>query len=419
MSVARSAFSLTALSVLAFTGFKLYHASATSSEPAPVPALVEAQETEETAIAEAIDPVVRKVVNHTIASGETFGGILSRYGIQNVTSIVEAASPHKDLTHIRAGQILAFLFEDESATSISYALDEDRTLVIYLDDGTPRVELDQVAYDVGLEIRVMELEGSLWATAVNAGLRAADIVQLARIFDYEVDFNSELRAGARLIVVGDALFEEGKFIRFSAFRAVQLENHGNTTSALNHAHSDGEEGWYHVDGTAMKRAFLRSPLAFSRVTSGFNPRRYHPILKKARPHNGTDFGAKTGTLVRAVADGRVTLAGRNGGYGNQVKLDHPGPYNTSYSHLHRVKVRNGQKVRQGDIIGTVGSTGLATGAHLHYELRVNGKPVDAMRFKLPTALTLPASERGRFESTRNSWLPVLETAASPVVAEVE
>ena len=373
----------------------------------------------EAALVQAAAPVVERVVNHRIAGGETFGGILARYGVTGVTGIVAAAAPHKDLTSIRAGQELTFHFDGDQPTRITYALDEDRTLVIHLDTGTPQAQVDEVAYDVGLETRVLTLDSSLWASATAAGLRPADIVELARIFEYEVDFNTELRAGAKLVLVGDGLFSDGAFVKLGDLRAVQLENDGRTYTALHHAHADGEDGWYHPDGTATKRAFLRSPLAFSRVTSGFNPKRYHPILKKRRPHNGTDFGASQGTPVRAVADGRVVLSGRNGGYGNQVKLDHAGPYTTSYSHLHRLKVKNGQRVKQGDVIGTVGATGLATGPHLHFEMRVNGKPVNAMKVDLPTALPLPAAERGYFIATRTAWLPVLEAAASPAVAALE
>ncbi len=420
MSVGRSAFSLAALSVIAFTGFKLYHSSATDLGPTPVPVLVEVLEVSDAEAISAVAaaaPAVSRTVVHTIASGETFGGILNRYGVGRVTAIVEAAAPIKDLTRIRAGQTLTFAFLDDAIRSIAYPLDEDRTLTIRLDTEAPTVELDEVAYDVGLETRTLELDSSLWAAAMSAGLRPADIVELARIFEYEVDFNTELRAGARLTLVGDGLYQEGSFVKLGELRAVRLENDGRSYTALHHAHADGEDGWYHPDGTATKRAFLRSPLAFSRVTSGFNPRRYHPILKKRRPHNGTDFGAPTGTPVRAVADGVVQLSGNNGGYGRQVQIDHPGPTMTSYSHLSRLKVKRGQRVKQGQVIGTVGSTGLATGPHLHFEMHVNGRPVNAMRVDLPTALPLPDSEQGRYEATLEAWLPVLEQAAAPAVAE--
>jgi murein DD-endopeptidase MepM/ murein hydrolase activator NlpD len=428
MSVARSAFSLTALSVLAFTGFKLSHTPPGSLDPPTDPStdpstmaapLSEPATPMATRGVQQPAPVLERVVKHTILKGETFGGILSRYGIPGVTSIVQIAAPHKDLTQIRAGQVLTFRFEEETPASITYALDEDRTLVISLSPEGPSAELDEVRYEVGLETRILHLDSSLWAAAMAAGLRPADIAHLAEIFEYEVDFNTELRAGARLVLVGDGLYNDGQFVRLGDLRAVQLENDGHTYSALRHEHSDGDVGWYHPDGTASKRAFLRSPLAFSRVTSGFDPRRYHPILKKTRPHNGTDFGARTGTPVRAVSDGRVVLAGRNGGYGNQVKLDHAGPYTTSYSHLQKLKVRNGQRVKQGDIIGTVGSTGLATGPHLHFEMRINGKPVNALKVDLPTSVPLPASERARFEQTRTAWLPMLEAAAAPAVAGIE
>ena len=163
----------------------------------------------------------------------------------------------------------------------------------------------------------------------------------------------------------------------------------------------------------MRRPFLRSPLEFSRVTSSFNPKRFHPVLKTRRPHNGTDFGAPTGTPVRAVASGKVTYAGRNGGHGNFVKLNHDGPYETSYSHLSRIKVKNGQQVRQGQIIGLVGSTGMSTGPHLHYQMWKNGKYVDAMKVPLPRSTPLNRALMAEFKQSVERFVPMLDAVPQP------
>ena len=141
--------------------------------------------------------------------------------------------------------------------------------------------------------------------------------------------------------------------------------------------------------------------------------RFHPVLKKRRPHYGVDFGAPTGTSVRAVADGRVTVAGRNGGHGNYVKLDHEGPYHTSYSHLSKILVKKGQRVQQGQLVGKVGATGLATGPHLHYQMWKNGSYVDPMKIDLPNSAPLPSSQRAAFKKTANRWIPMLPGELTP------
>jgi murein DD-endopeptidase MepM/ murein hydrolase activator NlpD len=349
-------------------------------------------------------------VTHTIVGGETLGAILPRYGVSDVNAVVEAASEHTDLTRIRAGRELVFTFQRriEAPISLRYQLDEDNTLVVHLDEETPRAELETVTYGSRQGARSLVVEGSLWNAALDAGLRPGDIVRLARVFEYEVDFNTELRAGATFTVVGEELTLGGEFAKMGELQAVRLDNDGKVYTAVYFERSDGEAGWFHPDGTASKKPFLRSPLEFSRVTSGFNPKRYHPVLKKSRPHYGTDFGAPTGTPIRATGNGKVVFSGTKGGYGKHVKLDHPGPYTSSYSHLSKIAVKNGASVKQGQVIGYVGATGLATGPHLHYEFRQNGKPVDAMKIDLPTVEPLPKAEMAAFLAEAERVLPMLD-----------
>lgn len=372
-------------------------------EPAVVaePVVVQAPEPEP-------EPRFADVV-HTISRGETLGAILPRYGVQSVQAVVDAASEHADLTRIRAGRDLVFTFEREveHAVALRYALDEDTTLVIDLTTDQPTSSLDIVEYESEVGTRSLEVDGSLWNAAIDAGLRPADIVRLAEVFQWEVDFNTELRAGARFTLVGEELLSDGAFVRLGDLHAVRLENADQVYTAVQYTQEDGTVGWYHPDGTASKRPFLRSPIEYSRVSSKFNLKRFHPVLKSARPHYGTDFAAGTGTPVRATGDGKVVYAATNGGHGKYVKLDHAGPYTTSYSHLSKIAVKNGTQVKQGDIVGYVGSTGLSTGPHLHYEFRVSGKAVDAMTVDLPNVEPLPQAEMNAFAAVRDHWLPLL------------
>lgn len=363
-------------------------------EPAPEPAL--------------LPPLDQAVVTHRIRKGETFGQVMARYGVEDVSAILEAARPHKDLARIRAGRDLLLRFRRglERADAVGYALDEDRTLWVTLGD-TLTAELEEVVYDVATTTRALTIEKTLWQAALDAGLSPSDISRLARIFEYEVDFNTELRAGARLALVVDELSLDGQPVKAGEIHAVSLSNRGET---LRYYRFEGE--WYAADGTARKRQFLRSPLEFSRVTSGFNPRRFHPIARKVRAHKGTDFGAPTGTPVRATADGVVVTSGRNGGHGLYIKLDHSGPYHTSYSHLSRLLVEKGQRVEQGDVIGHVGSTGASTGPHLHYEFHVRGVAKDAMKAVPDSGTPVPGGKRAAFEAERDRLQAMLD-ALSP------
>ncbi len=347
---------------------------------------------------------------HTIARGEVLGKILPSYGLPTL-AVLEAASDHHDLTKIRAGKTLRFRFQPDSDTAdaLSYKLDADRTLVVENQDGIWSARVDEIIYDRERTIREFTVERTLWGAATAAGLRPADIVSLAEVFQYDIDFNTEVRAGSSAKMVVDELSVDGEVQRLGAPLAVRFTNQGEEYVAIRFTTKDGRTRYYDASGKARKRPFLRSPLRFSRVTSGFNKNRYHPVLKKRRPHNGVDFGAPSGTPVHAVGDGTVTWSGPNGGHGRFVKLDHEGPYETSYSHLSRVSVRKGQRVRQGDIIGYVGSTGLATGPHLHYQFWVDGKYVNPLTVPLPKGgEEVPAAERKAFEAHRDALLLQLD-----------
>ncbi|MFN7147232.1 MAG: M23 family metallopeptidase, partial [Myxococcota bacterium] len=265
-------------------------------------------------------------------------------------------------------------------------------------------------------VRTLTINSSLWEAAESAGLRAPQIMELAKIFEYDIDFNTELVKGATIRAVGETLTDDTGNKRFGAIRAATLVNGAKSWTAVRFVMKDGSVAWFAPDGTGRRRPFLRSPLAFSRVTSGFNLQRFHPVLKTRRPHLGVDFGAPTGTPVRAVADAVVKTAGRNGGHGNFVQLDHEGPYETSYSHLSAILVKRGQKVRQGDIIGKVGSTGMSTGPHLHYQFFVGGQYRNPMTVDLPMTGSLPDAERDAFFAVRDQVVPLLDQAARTAAA---
>jgi murein DD-endopeptidase MepM/ murein hydrolase activator NlpD len=352
---------------------------------------------------------------HTISKGEVLGTIMPTYGV-DTERVRAAALEWHDLSRLRADAALIFSYDgvDPLPIGLRYALDADRTLVLTrgAPDPTGRQtwsgQLDEIVYEHRLGRHAMVIKDTLWEAARAAGLSPADINSLAEVYQYDVDFNTELRAGAILTVVADELWTEGRLARLGTPMAARLVNAGETLVAVRYAASDGKSRFYDGEGTVRRKAFLRSPLAFSRVTSGFSHQRYHPILKRARPHLGVDFGAPTGTPVRAVGDGVVEVAGTQGGHGRFVKIDHPGPYASSYSHLSSIAVRPGARVQQGDLIGAVGSTGLATGPHLHFQFWVGAKHVNPLSIEMPTQEQLQGADLTGFRAERDRLIAILD-----------
>lgn len=382
------------------------------------------------------EPVGPAWTDHKIERGQVLSKILPRYGMPT-SAVRNAAKEHYDLARIQAGKVLRFRTQpgETQADRLEYTLDEDHTLVVervveqITDEATGELTesvrwngfVDAIEYEAREVERAFTVTSSLWAAAVKAGLRPRDIVGLAQVYRWDIDFNTEIRAGARAEMVVEELMVDSEPVKLGAPLAVRFTNDGEEYVAIRWTSEDGSTRYYDASGKARKKPFLRSPLDFSRVTSGFNAKgRFHPVLKRRRPHYGVDFGARKGTPVRAVGDAVVKFSGTNGGHGRYVKLDHEGPYASSYSHLSRISVRKGQRVKQGDIIGYVGSTGLATGPHLHYQFWVGGKYVNPLTVKLPNSgAAVPKAERKAFFAHRDRLLARLgqDEAAALTVAD--
>jgi len=248
-----------------------------------------------------------------------------------------------------------------------------------------------------------EIQSSLYAATDEAGISDPIANQIADIFDGDIDFHHDLRKGDRFTVIYEKTYSNGEPLRSGHVLAAEFINKGHAYSAAYFQTSATSGDYYTPEGKSIHKAFLRSPLAFSRISSGFSLSRFHPILHKWRSHKGVDYAARTGTKVKVTADGIVTFVGRKGGYGKVIMVKHPGRYTTVYGHLSRFTkgLHRGQHVTQGEVIGRVGMTGLATGPHLHYEFRVNGIQRDPLRVALPDATPINAAQITAFiASTR-------------------
>ena len=336
-----------------------------------------------------------------IQRGDTVGSVLARLGVDDPAALAMLRSDPlaRPLYQLRPGRPLRVEIDDDGQLLRLRSVTGGGIRVALRRDGERFVEdSDAAAVDVRMRLATGEIRSSLFAAADAADLPDAVTMQLAEVFGGDIDFHKDLKRGDRFAVAYEQRMIDGEPQPFARILGAVFVNGGKTLAAYLWRADDGTEAYYSATGAPLKRAFLRSPMEFSRITSGFSAARFHPILRVTRAHQGTDYAAPVGTPVRATGNGRVTFAGKRGGYGNVVELLHGGSYTTLYAHLSRVapQVRTGARVSQGETIGFVGQTGWATGPHLHYEFRVGNVHRDPQTVALPTAEPVPAAQRARF-----------------------
>lgn len=272
-----------------------------------------------------------------------------------------------------------------------------------------------------LFVRTGEIKTNLYAATDAAGLPDAAADQLSDLFSGDIDFHHDLRKGDRFTVVYEMTYSNGALLHMGRIQAAEFINQGHTYRAL-YFQKDAQHGDYYTpEGKSVHKAFLRSPIPYSRVSSSFSLSRFHPILKKWRSHKGTDFAAPMGTKVKVTADGIVAVVGREGGYGNVIMVNHQGRYTTVYGHLSRFAkgLHKGQHVAQGEVIGYVGMTGLATGPHLHYEFRENGQQKDALRVALPDAKPIDSADLAAFQPVASDLVARLDLLRNTNLAQLD
>ena len=332
-------------------------------------------------------------------------GQLSPTGVHH---LAEAARPVYDLARVSVGRPFALgLGPDGLLQAFTYGIDELQTLRVVRHGDSLEAELLTRTYDTRTDIVEGEIESSLFATIATIGEHDQLAFDLAEIFAWDIDFNTEIQTGDAFRVAVEKLSLDGHFVRYGRILAAVFARGERTLYAVRYEGARGA-GYYDPDGTPLKKAFLRSPLRFTRISSRFSHRRLHPVLKVRRPHLGVDYAAPRGTPVSASADGVVTLAGTWGGLGRAVRLRHANGYQTIYGHLSRIKVKRGERVSQGQRIGTVGSTGLATGPHLDYRMKLNDRYVDPLKVRLPPAEPIPEAELSSFAVARTRNLALLQ-----------
>ncbi len=335
-----------------------------------------------------------------IKKGDTLSAIFERLGINSeVTHRLIAAEHGKLLNTLQTGPNLRLRFDTGGRLeALRYNTDAVRTLAMELDGDEVAAAIEERAIEVREREAIGRIRSSLFQAGADAGLSDQFMLRLAAIFKWNIDFNRDLQPGDRFSVIFEEKFIDDRKIATGGIVAAAFMIGDKTFTAIRHVETDGSFSYFSADGNSLKRAFLRSPVKFSRISSQFSLKRFHPVLKKWRAHKGVDYAASRGTPVLATADGVVKQAGLNGGYGKAVILQHGRSYSTLYAHLDGFakNVRKGARVRQGDVIGYVGSSGLATGPHLHYEFRINGEHKNPLTVDVPRALPIAGAEREQF-----------------------
>lgn len=334
-----------------------------------------------------------------IQRGDTLASLIGRLGVGAEEMPAILAASREISTRLVAGHtVMARVTSGGRLLLFRYLVDDQHLLSIER-AGSGFIAKDEVAQpDTRVVVRSGEVKYSLFGATDAADVPDSIASQMAEVFSGDIDFHRDIRQGDRFSVVYEIQYQGGHALRTGRLLAAEFVNQGHAFRAVYFKDPQGRESYFTPDGKSMKRAFLKSPIPFSRISSGFSSSRYHPVLKEWRAHKGIDYAAPSGTPVRAVSDGKVIFAGRKGGYGNLIVLRHQGPYSTAYGHLSRYAkgIGNGIRVSQGDIIGYVGATGLATGPHLHYEFRVNNVQTNPLAVRMPAAFPLEARYRAQF-----------------------
>jgi len=360
-------------------------------------------------------PVLGRIArNATLAS--SLSGLLSPAAIHE---LVEAARPAHDLARLAVGRPYGLLLDhDGRLVAFTYGIDELRTLRVVRRSARFEAEVLSRSYETRVETTGATIESSLFTAVEDAGEDDQLALDLADIFAWDVDFNTEIQKGDSFRVAVEKLTLDGQFSRYGRILSAEFVRGKKVLRAVRFEGASGT-GYYAPDGTPLRKAFLRSPLRFTRISSRFTAARFHPILKTTRPHFGVDYAAPVGTPVMASANGVVTLSGWLDGYGKTVKLRHANGFETLYGHLSRIEVKAGQRVSQGTPIGAVGMTGLATGPHLDYRMMRGGSFVDPLRIQSPPAEPIPDAEQPAWESARDERITLLERPGAPRLASGE
>ncbi len=362
-------------------------------------------------------------ITHRIEKGENLSVIFGKMSLstKDLHQITHANEFGKQFAHLKTGnELVASIDNEGQLIELIYKKNPIETLIAKRQGDDFLVEIDRKAVETQLASAHATVHSSLFLDGKAAGLNDNLIMQLANIFAWDIDFALNLREGDQFTVVYEKHLVDGQEIDGGEIVSAEFINQGQNYTAVRFVEADGSTGYYTPEGKSLRKAFIRTPVAFARISSRFNLRRKHPVLNRIRAHKGVDYAARTGTPVKTTGNGRIVFRGRKGGYGNTIIVKHGQKYTTLYAHLSRFKkgLKTGSRVKQGQIIGYVGKSGLATGPHLHYEFRINGKHRNPLTVKLPNSKPIDKSLLAEFKNQTTPLLAQLNKAkASHLLAQ--
>ena len=348
----------------------------------------------------------------TVKNGDNLALIFNKMGLspQELYRVMQADKQASKLKRLMPGQEFKFQIKDKALQQLVYKIDALNTLNIKRDSNDDFVvSADTRQIETRVSNKTAVIDSSLFLAGMDAGMSDNLIMELAGIFGWDVDFALDIRSGDRFTLVYEEQYLDGRKLRDGNILAAEFVNRGKTYRALRYTDASGQSDYYSPDGKSMRKEFIRTPVDFTRISSYFGKRK-HPILNQMKNHHGVDYAAPRGTPIKAAGDGKLIFVGRKGGYGKTVIIQHGGKYSTLYAHMSRIKpgMHRGKRVRQGQVIGYVGSTGRSTGPHLHYEFRVNGVHRNPLRVRLPDAAPISAKYKSDFLSKSQGLVALLD-----------
>ncbi|MCJ8168544.1 peptidoglycan DD-metalloendopeptidase family protein [Atopomonas sediminilitoris] len=357
----------------------------------------------------------------TVASGETLSTLFNRAGLSatQLHAALNSSKEAKQFTRLKVGQVVEFKVVDAELHGLRSQLSKLASITLLRDDNGFKFQRDEIKPEVHTRFTQGTIQSSLFLAGKHAGMSHSLVMELANIFGYDIDFAREIRKGDSFELVYEEKIVEGSVVGSGEILAARFTNRGKEYQAVRYTNKQGITSYYLPSGLSMRKAFIRTPVDFARISSRFSMGRKHPILNKIRAHKGVDYAAPRGTPIKAAGAGKVVLAGRKGGYGNTVIIQHGQTYRTLYAHMNGFArgVRNGVAVKQGQVIGYIGTTGLSTGPHLHYEFLVNGVHRDPLGIKMPMADPIHASEKQRFFQQTKPLLAQLDNGKKNLLAK--
>ena len=337
-----------------------------------------------------------------LKAGDNLSRVFTRYSLSAADALAIASSAPKRVLNLQPGQIIKW--QSSESNNVTRMRIETSPLIAHVFertiDNTYEYNLDEKVADRRPKFAHATINASLFLDGAKQDIPQSTLIELAGLFGWDIDFALDIRPGDEFSLIYEELYLDGERIGFGNILIANFINRGREITAIRYEDVKGDAQYYDPSGHSMRKEFLRNPIDFARISSRFNLKRKHPVLNKFRAHRGTDYAARTGTPIKSTGDGKIIFAGRKGGFGNCVIVQHGSRYQTLYAHMSKFNrsARKGRRVKQGQVIGYVGSTGLATGPHLHFEFRVDGVHRDSLRIKLPKSRSIAKDQKALYKA---------------------